>query len=38
MGRIGTAEAVAGSTLYFAWDEWRHTAGQAHLVDGGFAL
>jgi 2-keto-3-deoxy-L-fuconate dehydrogenase len=38
MARLGTAEEVAMLALYLASDESRYTTGQAHLVDGGFAL
>ena len=38
MGRIGAAEEVAALAVYLASDESAFTTGQAHLVDGGFAL
>jgi 2-keto-3-deoxy-L-fuconate dehydrogenase len=38
MGRLGTAEEVAALAVYLASDEASYTTGQAHLVDGGFAL
>lgn len=38
MGRIGTADEIAMLAVYLASDESRYTTGQAHLVDGGFAL
>jgi 2-dehydro-3-deoxy-L-fuconate 4-dehydrogenase len=38
MARLGTAEEVAMLALYLASDESSYTTGQAHLVDGGFAL
>ncbi len=38
MARLGTAEEVAMLALYLASDELSYTTGQAHLVDGGFAL
>jgi len=38
MARLGTAEEVAALALFLASDEARYITGQAHLVDGGFAL
>ena len=38
MGRLGTAEEVAALALFLASDESSYITGQAHLVDGGFAL
>jgi 2-keto-3-deoxy-L-fuconate dehydrogenase len=38
MARLGTAAEVAMLALYLASDESSYTTGQAHLVDGGFAL
>jgi 2-keto-3-deoxy-L-fuconate dehydrogenase len=38
MGRIGRAEEVAALAVYLASDESAFTTGQAHVVDGGFAL
>jgi 2-keto-3-deoxy-L-fuconate dehydrogenase len=38
MGRLGTAEEVAALALFLASDEASYITGQAHLVDGGFAL
>jgi 2-keto-3-deoxy-L-fuconate dehydrogenase len=38
MGRIGRPEEVAALAVYLASDESAFTTGQAHLVDGGFAL
>jgi len=38
MGRIGKPEEVAALAVYLASDESAFTTGQAHLVDGGFAL
>jgi 2-keto-3-deoxy-L-fuconate dehydrogenase len=38
MGRLGTAEEIALLAVYLASDEASYTTGQAHLIDGGFAL
>jgi 2-keto-3-deoxy-L-fuconate dehydrogenase len=38
MGRIGTAEEVAGLAVYLASDESSFTTGSIHMVDGGFSL
>ena len=38
MGRIGRPEEMAALAVYLASDESAFTTGQAHLVDGGFAL
>ena len=38
MGRLGTPEEVAALALFLASDEASYVTGQAHLVDGGFAL
>jgi 2-keto-3-deoxy-L-fuconate dehydrogenase len=38
MGRIGRPEEIAALAVYLASDESAFTTGQAHLVDGGFAL
>jgi len=38
MGRIGKPEEVAALAVYLASDESAFTTGQAHLIDGGFAL
>jgi 2-keto-3-deoxy-L-fuconate dehydrogenase len=38
MGRLGTAEEVAGLAVYLASDEASYTTGHIHMVDGGFAL
>ena len=38
MGRLGTAEEIAYLALYLASDESAFTTGQAHVIDGGWAL
>ena len=38
MGRIGTAEEIAKLALYLASDDAAFTTGQAHAIDGGWAL
>jgi 2-keto-3-deoxy-L-fuconate dehydrogenase len=38
MGRLGRPEEVAMLAIYLASDESAFTAGQIHLIDGGFAL
>ena len=38
MGRLGTAQEVAGLAVFLASDEARYITGQPHLVDGGMAL
>lgn len=36
MGRVGSADEIAGLALYLASDESSFTTGQAHVVDGGW--
>ena len=38
MGRIGTAEEIAHLAVYLASDESAFTTGQAHVIDGGWAV
>lgn len=38
MGRLGSAEEIASLALYLASDESAFTTGQAHIVDGGWAI
>lgn len=38
MGRLGTVEEIAALALYLAGDESSFTTGQAHIIDGGWAL
>lgn len=38
MGRLGTTEEIASLALYLASDESAFTTGQAHIVDGGWAI
>lgn len=38
MGRLGTTEEIASLALYLASDESAFTTGQAHVVDGGWAI
>jgi len=38
MGRLGTAREIAAMAVYLASDESAYTTGQAHLVDGGWAM
>jgi 2-keto-3-deoxy-L-fuconate dehydrogenase len=38
MGRIGRPEEIAALAVYLASDESNYTTGQAHIIDGGFAL
>ncbi|ARE42082.1 2-keto-3-deoxy-L-fuconate dehydrogenase [Rhodovulum sp. P5] len=38
MGRIGTAEEIAHLAIYLASDESAFTTGQAHVIDGGWAV
>lgn len=38
MGRIGSAEEIASLALYLGSDDSGFTTGQAHIVDGGWAL
>ena len=38
MGRIGRPDEIAALAVYLAFDESAFTTGQAHIVDGGFAL
>lgn len=38
MGRIGTAEEMAALAVYLGSDESAFTTGQAHIIDGGWAL
>ncbi|MGF1561098.1 MAG: SDR family oxidoreductase [Geminicoccaceae bacterium] len=38
MGRLGTAEEIAALVVYLMADESAYTTGQAHIIDGGWAL
>lgn len=38
MGRIGSAEEIASLALYLASDDSAFTTGQAHIIDGGWAI
>ena len=38
MGRVATAEEIAALVVYLASDESAFTTGQAHIVDGGWAV
>jgi len=38
MGRLGKAEEIAELALYLASDESSFTTGQAHIIDGGWAI
>ncbi|MEL7344347.1 MAG: SDR family oxidoreductase [Pseudomonadota bacterium] len=38
MGRLGTAKEIAALAVYLASDEAAFTTGQAHVVDGGWAM
>ena len=38
MGRIGTAEEIAWLAVYLGSDESAFTTGQAHVIDGGWAV
>jgi 2-keto-3-deoxy-L-fuconate dehydrogenase len=38
MGRLGRAEEIAELVLYLASDESSFTTGQAHIIDGGWAI
>ncbi len=38
MGRLGTAEEIAALVTHLASDESAYTSGQAHIIDGGWAL
>ena len=38
MGRVGSTDEIANLALYLASDESAFTTGQAHIVDGGWAL
>jgi len=38
MGRLGRAEEIAEFVLYLASDESSFTTGQAHIIDGGWAI
>jgi 2-keto-3-deoxy-L-fuconate dehydrogenase len=38
MGRIGTAEEIAHLAVYLGSDESAFTTGQAHVIDGGWAM
>ena len=38
MGRLGKAEEIAALVLYLASDEAAYTTGQAHVIDGGWAI
>ncbi len=38
MGRLGTTEEIASLALYLASEESAFTTGQAHIIDGGWAI
>ncbi len=38
MGRLGTAEEIAGLVVYLASDDAAFTTGTTHLIDGGWSL
>jgi 2-keto-3-deoxy-L-fuconate dehydrogenase len=38
MGRLGSTQEIASLALYLASDESAFTTGQAHIIDGGWAL
>ncbi len=38
MGRIGTTKEIAALVIYLASDESAFTTGQAHVIDGGWAM
>ncbi|MGU3492629.1 SDR family oxidoreductase [Xanthobacteraceae bacterium A53D] len=38
MGRLGTAQEIAALAVYLGSDESAFTTGQAHVIDGGWAL
>lgn len=38
MGRLGTTDEIASLALYLAGDESAFTTGQAHIIDGGWAI
>lgn len=38
MGRLGTTDEIASLALYLASDESAFTTGQAHIIDGGWAI
>ncbi len=38
MGRLGTAQEIAALVTHLASDESAYTSGQAHIIDGGWAL
>jgi len=38
MGRIGTAQEIANLALYLGSDDAAFTTGQAHIIDGGWAM
>jgi len=38
MGRLGTAEEIAGLVLYLAADESAYTTGAVHVIDGGWSV
>jgi len=38
MGRIGKSEEIAALATYLACDDSQFTTGQAHIIDGGWAM
>ncbi len=38
MGRLGTPDEIAALAVYLASDDAKFTTGQAHIIDGGWAL